>query len=82
MTPIPPIPNDLANLYHSGGHCTEHQKQALIERIARQDTLLKATSHALRSYQYGNASTELAQSMADRIDQQLQPTQGVQGGER
>jgi hypothetical protein len=44
MTPIPPIPNDLANLYHSGGHCTEHQKQALIERIAR-------AGHPAKSYQ-------------------------------
>lgn len=29
------IPEDLENMYHSGGHCTEHEKQALIERIAR-----------------------------------------------
>lgn len=29
---------------------------------------LKGASHALRSYQYGNASTELAASIADRCD--------------
>lgn len=46
------------------------------ERIAQQDAtlrdmrlLLNAASHCLRSYQYGNASTELAEGMADRIDQ-------------
>ena len=55
------------------------------ERIAQQDgalrdlrLLLSAASHCLRSYQYGNASTELAEGMADRIDQQLQP-KGEQG---
>jgi len=30
--------------------------------------LLEAASHALRSYQYGNAATELAGEMADLID--------------
>jgi hypothetical protein len=30
--------------------------------------VLQAASHALRSYQYGNASTELAQSTADACD--------------
>lgn len=30
--------------------------------------LLQAASHALRSYQYGNSATELAQGCADQID--------------
>ena len=29
---------------------------------------LKGASHALRSYQYGNASTKLSESIADHID--------------
>lgn len=33
--------------------------------------LLIAASHTLRSYQYGNGSPDLAQSMADRIDAAL-----------
>lgn len=33
--------------------------------------LLVAASHALRSYQYGNAATELAAEMADAIDRFL-----------
>jgi hypothetical protein len=33
--------------------------------------LLEAASHALRSYQYGNASEELAEEMADCIDEAL-----------
>jgi len=33
--------------------------------------LLTAAVHALRSYQYGNASTELAEEMADHIDEAL-----------
>lgn len=33
--------------------------------------LLRAASHALRSYQYGNSATDLAASIADRIDAAL-----------
>jgi hypothetical protein len=33
---------------------------------------LKGASHALRSYQYGNGSTELAQSIADACDAALE----------
>ncbi|RUU29715.1 hypothetical protein [Mesorhizobium sp. M6A.T.Ce.TU.016.01.1.1] len=32
---------------------------------------LKAASHALRSYQYGNSATDLAQSTADFCDEAL-----------
>jgi len=41
---------------------------------AGEDTrkLLTAASHALRSYQYGNASPDLAESIADRIDAAIQ----------
>ncbi len=34
--------------------------------------LLAAASHALHSYQYGNAATELAGEMADAIDNFLE----------
>jgi len=49
------------------------------KEVERLKGLLQAASHALRSYQYGNASIGLAQSMADRIDQQLQSTEGGRG---
>ena len=34
-------------------------------------TLLQAAAHTLRSYQYGNASGDLAASTADEIDRFL-----------
>ena len=37
----------------------------------RMKELLKAASHTLRSYQYGNSATELAKGMADKIDEEL-----------
>lgn len=37
-------------------------------QIIRLSKLLKDASHALRSYQYGNSSTELAKTFADFID--------------
>ena len=43
--------------------------------IAELKKLLQAASHALRSYQYGNASTELAKACADKIDAAL--TEGI-----
>ena len=36
------------------------------EKLLR--SILVAASHGLRSYQYGNASTDLAEEMADHID--------------
>jgi hypothetical protein len=35
------------------------------------DALLRAASHALRSYQHGNSSPELAAEVADAIDAAL-----------
>lgn len=40
---------------------------------------LKAASHALRSYQYGNASTELAKAIADKCDAAL--SRATKGGD-
>jgi len=37
----------------------------------KESSLLKSASHALRSYQYGNASPDLAKMIADKIDEQL-----------
>lgn len=37
---------------------------------------LQAASHALRSYQYGNSATELAQGCADQIDALLAKARG------
>ena len=44
---------------------------ALRARVASLEKMLTAASHALRSYQFGNASTELAQSVADAADAAL-----------
>jgi hypothetical protein len=65
------------------GLCTAHADlgQKACELEATVETLkgvLQAASHALHSYQYGKASTELARSTADKIDQQL-PPKGEQG---
>ena len=44
---------------------------SLGEQVERLQTLVGAAGHALRSYQYGNASTELAEGVADKIDAEL-----------
>jgi hypothetical protein len=41
------------------------------ELIAKQKVLLESAYHALRSYQYGNGSTELAKSVADAIKEKF-----------
>ena len=44
---------------------------SLMRVKAERDTLLQAAEaafHALRSYQYGNASPDLAEEIADRLD--------------
>ena len=41
--------------------------------------LLRAASQALRSYQYGNGSPELAESIADKIDAALAATPAADG---
>jgi hypothetical protein len=43
---------------------------------------LQAASHGLRSYQYGNIATDLAEEMADTIDALLSGTRGAEGGPR
>ena len=44
------------------------------DKLSAAETLLTAAGHALRSYQYGYASTELAESMANSIDAALKET--------
>jgi hypothetical protein len=39
--------------------------------------LLDAASHALRSYEHGNSSPELAKEIADAIDLEIGPAPGV-----
>ena len=46
----------------------EQQLREAQETIAQLTETLRAASHALRSYQYGNSSEELAEEMADKID--------------
>jgi hypothetical protein len=43
----------------------------LLQELQEARRLLKASSHSLRSYQYGNAATEPAKDMADAIDRFL-----------
>lgn len=44
---------------------------ALQQKIARLEKLLGGSVHALRSYEFGNASTGLAKEMADAIEEAL-----------
>lgn len=46
----------------------EHVPAAPADQVGDARNLLIAASHALRSYQYGNAAPDLAESIADRID--------------
>lgn len=46
--------------------------EALKRENERLRTLLLGAGHALRSYQYGNKTTDLAEAMADEIDASLQ----------
>ena len=48
--------------------CSPDRIIALLDRIEAMELVIVAASHALRSYQYGNGSPELAQSAADAID--------------
>ena len=48
------IPHDLQNIYYSGGHCSEHEKRLLIERIARleqEKTMLREALEWIRDHQ-------------------------------
>jgi len=48
-------------------------------QIAAKDAALKAASHALRSYQYGNSATDLAEDVANRCDAALAaPVRGTE----
>jgi hypothetical protein len=49
----------------------EGRALAAEERAAKAEKVLVAASHALKSYQYGNASTELAASIAEACDELL-----------
>jgi hypothetical protein len=40
--------------------------------IESKNTLLLSALHALRSYQYGNSSPELAEEVADKIEKELE----------
>lgn len=54
-------------------HCESCQWELkqIVEMMAEAHRLLEAASQALRSYQYGNAATDLAQEMAESIDRFL-----------
>lgn len=67
MTKIPGVEFSVSREFHDE---TIAQLQATICDMAR---LLQAASHALRSYQYGNSATELAEEMANTIDAALAP---------
>ena len=53
---------------------TESMARELIsrrEQNAKLVEVLKASMHAIRSYQYGNSATELAEEMADAYEKLL-----------
>lgn len=49
----------------------EWERRQITDRVLESGRLLRAAAHALRSYQYGNAATDLAEEMADSIDKFL-----------
>ncbi len=50
----------------------QQERNRQLERVADEmETMLTAAVHALRSYQYGNSSEELAKEMADKADAAL-----------
>ena len=55
---------------------------AILESHRELVRILGAASHALRSYQYGNVATDLAESIADTIDAALKKAEAfkAQGG--
>jgi hypothetical protein len=50
--------------------------------IGELQLILRAAMHGLRSYEYGNDSTDLAKEMADKIETVLSPRAIAQGDER
>jgi hypothetical protein len=51
--------------------CPRHPMAALKRRLGEVERLARAAAHALRSYQYGNGSAELAAEVAGRIEADL-----------
>lgn len=56
-------------------HCGGSLSSETLSRLAACETeakklreIIKAASHALRSYQYGNSSSDLAKEIADQCD--------------
>jgi len=58
----------------------EAENASLKEQLAEARKVMTAAGHALRSYQYGNSSTELAEEMADAIDAATAPPQEASRG--
>lgn len=73
------LPLDEEREGHLDGLAAIAERDALTPAQAAADDMLaalKGASHALRSYQYGNASTELAASIADRCDAAIAKAEG------
>lgn len=70
-----PCPNDGTMMVHvTYKEMLADYDKRLGEEFSRRDEwrkLLEAASHGLRSYQYGNSSPDLAEEMANKIDQEL-----------
>jgi len=63
------------DLFHQLGQCLmdyfAHHSLELLKKIGERDEqrrLLEMASHCVRSYQYGNSATDLAEELADAID--------------
>jgi hypothetical protein len=67
-----PCPNDGTIMVHvTYREVVASFEKRLMEELERRYQfvkLLRAASHALRSYQFGNSATELAEEFADAID--------------
>jgi hypothetical protein len=57
--------------------CLTCERDALRATVAEQGAALAAASHALRSYQYGNSATDLAEQAANACDIALASAQGL-----
>ena len=52
-------------------HGYANKRMAVLDYVAECDRLLQMAAHALRSYQYGNAATDLAADQANAIEKFL-----------
>lgn len=65
--------------YQEGNYAvmlTDSEIGLLFSLIDRARECIKASAHALRSYQYGNSSPDLAEAIADKAESILRELEG------